>query len=165
VRVVGASGQIYSSKCWSIESLATGSREIGCVALERNACKETLFFLDLILTGEHGSALSTNRYLLSWAGNLLPLRRAAPAQVRTSLRRNGRRWSIRVENVSEFTAFYLWLEDDRPVGSPGTVSLNHNYFCILPGEQRNIKALWEDVVPAERVIRLAGWNTNVVHLQ
>jgi hypothetical protein len=43
--------------------------------------------------------------------------------------------------------------------------LNHNYFCILPGERRMLKALWEDVVPAERKLNLAGWNTNVVHLR
>jgi hypothetical protein len=28
-----------------------------------------------------------------------------------------------------------------------------------------LKALWEDVVPAERKLNLAGWNTNVVHLR
>jgi beta-mannosidase len=164
-RVVGANGQVYAAERWTFETLANGCREMGSIALDRQSCMEPLFFLDLTITGGNRSVLSTNRYLFSWTEDFRPLRQAAPAQVQASLQRDGRRWSVRVENISDTSAFYLWLEDERPAGSPGFVSLNHNYFCILPGEQRTIKALWDDVVPAERVIRLAGWNTNVVHLR
>jgi beta-mannosidase len=164
-RIVGASGREYHCVRLPFEIGADASQKIAAVQLDRGGFAETLFFLDLGLANEADRPLSKNRYLFSWLENLIPLREAAPAQVEASLLRDGRRWSIRVENRSPETAFYLWIEDDRPAADRGFVYLNRNYFCLLPGERCLIKALWEDVVPVERRLLLAGWNTNVVHLQ
>jgi beta-mannosidase len=163
-RIVGASGREYAALSCTADLAADGSQRLERIHLGREQIAEDLFFLDLSLTGANGRVCSRNRYLFTWAETFASLLHAAPAQVTADLRRDGRRWTVRLENGSPQTAFYVSLEDDRLPGSPGFVYFNHNYFCLFPGERRLIKALWEGAPAQDRRLAVHGWNTNTAHL-
>lgn len=61
-------------------------------------------------------------------------------------------------NNGQSSAMFVWLEDGRAVNTPGYAYFDDNYFCLLPGEERNITAKWKDVPVNGRKIEISGWN-------
>jgi beta-mannosidase len=50
------------------------------------------------------------------------------------------------------------VQAERPAGAPGFVYFDDNYFSLLPGETRTIRADWRNVPEHARHLSVQGWN-------
>ena len=75
-------------------------------------------------------------------------------------------WQVAVRNRGATTALMVWLEDARDLQAKGYVTVDDNYFCLLPGECRQVMVTWAGAQRAgeERRLEIAGWNTQVLEL-
>ncbi len=125
------------------------------------------FFLDLTLWGSQGDLLATNRYLFSRSENLAPLLNELPqAQVKARVEKAGRSWQVFLENTSNQSALWVWFESEKSdLRDPGSAYFSDNYFCLLPGEQRQLQVTWEGVAEPQRLINVMGWNFTPVQVR
>ncbi|HVM24789.1 MAG TPA: hypothetical protein VM253_05270, partial [Candidatus Limnocylindrales bacterium] len=103
------------------------------------------------------------RRLLSRTDSLEPLRRLPAASLTASVAGDEDAWTVSVRNDGPVAVPEVRLEDARPVGWPerepvGAPYLDANLVTLLPGEERRIAVSWREVLPADRCLRLSGWN-------
>jgi beta-mannosidase len=139
--------------------LAEGSARLAEIDWSLDALEGDVFFLDLELVSEKGEAISNNRYGFTKTENLQPLLHLPQTVLETKIVGSGPGWDMQVCNRGEVAALQVWLEDGRDLGSSGYAYIQPNYFCLFPGESREVRIDWQDVQESERCIELSGWNT------
>ena len=119
-----------------------------------------LFLLDLTLRSDQGEALAQNRYLFSTAENLAPVLAPMPASsLNARVTKEGYRWAVTLENHSAQMALWVWLEAEKAdLRQPAYAYFDDNYFCLLPGEQREVQVEWSGMAEEARAISVSGWN-------
>jgi beta-mannosidase len=163
-RLVDLRGQEYASRTYEGHLRPDGAVRLGSLGMPLATLRDDLFFLDLRLSTLDGSRRSENRYLFSRAQNMAPMFSLPPASVRTVRETAaGGDW-LTLSNVGPVAAFYLWLEQRRPVAATGWMFAKENYFCLFPGESRSVLVEWQDVSPQERKVALRGWNVAEVEI-
>jgi beta-mannosidase len=160
-RLVGASGRVYARQTQQVDLPANRSARVGSFSADLSRLGEKVFFLDLHLFDPSGLALSENRYIFSRAATLAPLLAVPETQVCLKVEKAGTEWQLELANHGETTALFIWLEDARPLGSPGFVYFQDNYFCLFPAETRTVTARWEGIGPDERKLDISAWNATV----
>ncbi len=145
----------------------------------------TTYFLNLTLEDSAGAAVSSNFYWLStkpdvlaWDGytwyttpqrsfaDLRDLARLTPVTLKYSLDTQNANdegtTSVHVSNPSEHLAFLVHLRLTRGMGGDEILPIlwDDNYFELLPGESRDIKATYrlKDLGNAEPDLEVSGWN-------
>lgn len=151
-------GQIVGEWTTSVHIATNAAASVLTFALPSEQISTDVFFLDLTARNAANDMIAANRYVFTKADNLAPLL-AVPS---TTLTAEWNTTGLTIRNTGQTTALFVWLEDDRSVGSPGNVYFSNNYFCLLPGEVRPIVVEWNSVIPANRRITLKGWNTNTL---
>lgn len=177
--LTGLGGRQYASHSLPATCPANAASRLGGISHALVAMDDEVFFLDLCLTGTDGQALSRNRYLFVRGEGLAPLLSApttrleayvapaspapedAPAEAEPGDHRD---WLLTVRNTGSAAALMVWLEDARAVHAAGHAAIAENYFCLLPGEARQVPVTWQDVAPEDRRLEVAGWNTQVLEL-
>jgi hypothetical protein len=89
------------------------------------------------------------------------MRRLARTNLGVTHAADGERWTLDLRVTGAVAALEVRLDDARPVGWPertGVAYLAANVVTLLPGEERTIGVDWHDVPPADRALRLSGWN-------
>jgi hypothetical protein len=119
-----------------------------------------VFLLDLALTRPGVAGAVRNRYIFSRAVDLSPLLNVPPTRLDVRLKSGTGQDTLAITNTGRVVALFVWAEPDRPVNAPGGAFFGANYFCLLPGEGRAVPVEWHGVPPAERRLRVAGWNTD-----
>ena len=115
----------------------------------------------LVLDATFGS--SRSRRLLSRTADLAPFLRLARCELEAAVRATGDCWTVRLEAVGPAAALEVRLFDARRPGWPeraGQARFDANFVTLLPGEQRTVRVDWDDVAPADRLLRLSGWNVD-----
>ncbi len=149
-RVLTLDGREVARSAWQADLGAPRLvGELRCPAPER------VFLLDLS-TG--------NRYLLTGTGDFGELLRLPPARVGADVREDGDEWIIRLRHEDGPVAPFVRLLDARPAGAPGWPRLDDNAIDLLPGETRTVTCRWDGVAPADRWLRLDGWNVRATRL-
>jgi beta-mannosidase len=159
MRIVGGSGEVYWQQSASVQVLANGATRLAVGSTPISTIQEKLFFLDLILTDRHGAMISNNRYLFSRTNNLRPMLAAQLSNLSLDTEKSDALWEMSVTNTGEYAALCVRFDDGRQVDASGYVYFDDNYFSLLPGESRTIRAEWSGVSHDERRIDVAGWNT------
>ena len=127
-----------------------------------------VYFVKLQLRDAAGNALSDNFYWLAAKNpeDLASLDRLPPVRLTSSweLRRQGQECvaRVRIENPTDRVAFFVhlvltkgpWGEEILPV------LWDDNYFCLAPGDSREVSARLEaeDVGGAAPALEVGGWN-------
>lgn len=167
VRIIDQEGQTLHEERAHLTCPRNAAREGPSIRLPLDRITGDIFLLDLgFYDGPSGSPLATNRYLFSKRENLMPLLSVPPARISAEVVRMEDFCQIRLRNVSQQTALWLWIEAEKTdLRSPGRLYFADNYFCLLPGEERTIPAKWVNVPEEERVARISGWNVEVMLLK
>lgn len=126
-----------------------------------------VFVLDLALWSANDYLVASNRYVFSKTSSLAPLINGLnDVRIKAKLEKAGKTWTASLENTSNQTALWLWLEAEKPeLRAPGYAYFDDNYFCLLPGEQRMVKVKWVDVPEADRAIQVTGWNVTPLTIE
>ncbi len=156
VRIVGASGKVLLKEQHTVDVAANGAGQIGRVTLPLAKIGEELFFLDLGIADSTGALVAENRYLFTTGKTLKPML-GAPATALEVVRTND---GLRITNTGAYTALQVGLEDPRELLSrTGYLFVTDNYFSLLPGESRTVRADWTGAPEGERQVAISGWNT------
>ena len=158
VRVMDTSGCEYFDQSVTIDIPANQAVQLSQIQLPITRIQEDVFFLDLQLADPSGNDLSSNRYIFSRTADAAPLLNLP--QTKMLVKKGVQEESVSITNIGGTAALYIWLEDDRPLDLPGYIFFSENYFCLFPGETKNVSITWQDVPLAERSVRIKGWNTN-----
>ncbi len=118
-----------------------------------------VFFFDLKLWNGN-QLLSENRYVFTRTNDLIPLLHVPSTHIEVDWEEDGDTWTLNVTNHGQYSALFLWLEEERIPGAPGWVWLDQNYRCLFPRETLRVKAHWKDVPAHQRLLSIRGWNTN-----
>ncbi len=112
----------------------------------------------LALSVRLGDRYRDNRYLLTGAADFAELLDLPPARVSAAVLADGTGWRVRLRHESGPVAPFVRLLDARPAAHDGWARLDDNAFELLPGEERTVAVRWDGVTPADRRLRLDGWN-------
>jgi beta-mannosidase len=164
MRLLGAHGSIYVERSEIVSFGANCSALLSSLQESLAGIPEEVFFLDLQLFDPDGAFLCHNRYIFSGTTTLAPLFACSPASLSPSSKLKGSEQILTLTNTGQTTAMFVWLEDARDLNASGYAYFGDNYFCLLPGESRNVTVTWEDVTPAERRVEISGWNMEPVLL-
>jgi beta-mannosidase len=164
LRLVDARGKPLHCLNRQVNVLPAGSARLAEIDWSLDALEGDVFFLDLELTSEKGEAISKNRYGFTKTEDLQPLLHLPQTVLETQILRSGSGWDMQVCNRGEVAALQAWLEDSRDPCSSGYAYIQPNYFCLFPGESREVRIDWQGVRESERCIELSGWNTQRVIL-
>ena len=168
--LTGLGGRRYASHSLPVTCPANAAARLGSISHALAAMDDEVFFLDLRLTGTDGQALSRNRYLFVRGESLAPLLSAPATRLEACVAPAGTEpgdtqdWLVTVRNTGATAALMVWLEDARSVHAAGHAAIAENYFCLLPGEARQVPVTWQGVAPQDRRLEVAGWNTQVLEL-
>jgi len=163
-RLLGADGSVFSQIHIDTTIPANAAVRVGEISTETQLLP-VHFLLDLALADSRQHDLAENRYLFTRESTLASLFTPAPAEITTEKEIiNEENWRLTLHNRSGQTAFYLWLEDARPLDADGYAFFDANYFCLLPGESRAVTITWQNVPPSEQSLRLSGWNIETITL-
>jgi beta-mannosidase len=177
--LAGLGGRLYAARSESVTCPADAAARLTAVSHALRAIEDEVFFLDLRLTGTGAQVLSHNRYLFVRGASLAPLlavpateleAEVVPAPLPAPL--SGERqaskepslWQVTLRNRGATAALMVWLEDAREVDAPGYAAIEPNYFCLLPGEARQVLVTWAGIPQEDRKLEAAGWNTQVLEL-
>lgn len=175
-RLVGASGRVFREMTREVSWAAGGATELTALRHPMAEIGEDVFCLDLHLATEvtEGAEvleeqslrpLRQNRYLFTRGANLAGLMAPqSPTTLTAANDASGEEWRVTLRNAGDYAALWVWLEDGRERGGAGWAYFDDNYFCLLPGEERAVRAMWRGVPAQERRLDIAGWNTNRVTL-
>ncbi len=158
MRLVDVCGKVYAQEQARLAAGPNGATRLATVDWLILNMREELFFLDLALADAHGALLATNRYLFSMTSSLEPMLEHGATMVSARMEQCQERWRIVLSNTGPRSAFGVWLEDARPLGSTGYVYFDDNYLFLLPGETREVTAAWSGIPACERQVRVSGWN-------
>jgi exo-1,4-beta-D-glucosaminidase len=127
-----------------------------------------VYFVKLELRDTDGNALSDNFYWLAAKNpaDLAGLDRLPPVRLRSScqVEREGRQCvaRVRIENPTDRVALFVHLVLTKgPMGEEILpVSWDDNYFCLAPGELRQIcaRVAADDVGLGRPALEVGGWN-------
>jgi beta-mannosidase len=154
--IVNLDGQVCAAKTAQVILPLDAASLLIAVDAALADIRSEVFFLDLSLTSADGGVLSRNRYSFTKAENLAPLLNVP----QTTITVEQGVYTLTIRNNGEIAALFVWIEDDRPVGSPGYAYFSDNYFCLLPGESRSVTVSWQGAPPEVRRLSVRGWNTN-----
>ncbi len=159
--VIGASGELVHERESQLELLGRTPVFAGaiCADVPRD---QGFVFLDLRLAGGDGTALATNRYLLSSGGDFGGLLDLPPASLEIAVEREDDDWTIRLEHRAGPAAVDIVLADARDPADPGWPELDDNAFDVLPGEARTVHVAWAGAPTKGRRVRLGAWNVDPV---
>lgn len=157
-RLVGADGNGYLTMTMSAYVGANCATHIEDLDAEPGEILQDVFFLNIELNDDMGNMLAQNRYTFCRTKNLAPLLALPWTQLQTTTWHDGDAWRIAIGNVGEHAALGVQLEDGRECGAEGFVYFDDNYFSLLPGETRTVRAEWRGVPVRERQIVIPGWN-------
>ena len=121
-----------------------------------------IYFVHLCLEGAHGDVISRNLYWLCSGPqpDLRPLEQLPPVELNVSHEADGARFRVWVENPADDLAFFVHLAlrnaDSGEEALP--VLWEDNYFCLLPGESRQVAAVCAGLAGAPAVVTVDGWN-------
>lgn len=159
IRVLGTSGEEYAARHLVVEIPAAEAARLDRISIDPAQVSGPVFFLDLVMERPGGGLLARNRYLFSTGENLEAAFDLPQARVSAQVTASAGEWDVHLKNTGRVAAMYLWIEDARPPRTAqGWVTLDHNHFCLLPGEERTIRAVWSAVAGAGQALRLSGWN-------
>ncbi|HEX7196855.1 MAG TPA: hypothetical protein VF364_08490, partial [Candidatus Limnocylindria bacterium] len=120
----------------------------------------------LVLDATFGGART--RRLLSRTADLAPMRHLLPASLDARVEENRACWTLRLEATGDVAVVELRIADVRPLDwsdRPGHAYPDANFVTLLPGGQRAVTVDWHDVEPADRRLRLTGWNVEPLELR
>jgi beta-mannosidase len=139
--------------------------QLGSVYWPLGGINANVFFLDIVLRDGMGVDLAANRYVFSRTADLRPVLTVAPTRLDADLNRSEDYWDVEVTNAGQYTAMFVWLEDDLPLADAGRPYFEDNHFCLFPGEVRQVRVSWHGVPDPQRRINLAAWNTEILRLE
>jgi beta-mannosidase len=150
-RVLLLDGRAVAGSRWRLDLGAPQAvGELRCPLPDR------VFLLDLSV--RVGTGHSANRQVLTGAADFGELPALAPARVSARVRADAATWEVRLRHESGPVAPFVRLLDGRPAGHDGWVRTDDNAVDLLPGESRTLRCHWDGVAPADRRLRLDGWN-------
>ncbi len=164
VQIMGLDGRNLFDISKAVTCAENRSQQLLIINVPLDRMKGDIFLLDLALWNDQGSLLATNRYLFSKTENLASFLAGLPsARVKEKLEKTGKTWCVTLENTSDQTALWLWMEAEKPdLRAPGYAYFDDNFFCLLPGEQRTVRVKWSGVAEQNRAITLSGWNVSPI---
>jgi beta-mannosidase len=169
---VDAHGAEAASRSWPLTPAAAGEPgrplHLGTLAAPLEAVGTDVFFLDLAVYDDAGTARARNRYLCSRTADLAPLLDLPPARIEAVAEHDEEstgRGRIRLRHVGGPAAPGLILEDARPYDRPGWAVFGDNVIDLLPGEETAVDVVWREAPPDDRVVRISGWNTGEHHVR
>lgn len=154
--LVGLNGEIHAE--WNTTVDIPANRAVNLTSIEFPLDELKLFFLDLRLADSKGQMLAYNRYPFTNAANLAPWFSAPPTELTLKTEVISDKWRVTISNIGMHTALFVWLEDSREPGLPGYAEFSDNYFCLFPGEEKQLSVSWVDVPAADRNLDVTGWN-------
>lgn len=163
VAVVDLKGRVFGRRMTSVAFGANKSCHLMDFELDLHQVDE-VFFLDINLQNSEGDHLSSNRYAFTRTDTLGALLIKTAAEISAFLEIQPGEWNILLRNEGKITAMHLWLEDAREPEGDGFVWISPNYFCLFPGEERRVRAVWQNDQEAKQRLDICGWNTNKIVL-
>ena len=156
-KLVGFSGKVYSET--ELPAIIPANRAARFTVIEFPlADLEDVFFLDLELL-DVVQTRARNRYVFTRTANLAPLLAVPQTTLAVHSAETGDKLAVTVTNNGDVSALFVWLEDGRPLGSPGYAYILDNHFCLFPGEEMRTLVWWDGVEQSERRLTVRGWNT------
>lgn len=172
--ILGASGRSYTVYRATASFKPDASTRLAAINWPLAGLEEEVFFLDLRLSQADGGVLSNTRYIFSRTQDLAPLLAVQGTGLEVSRGEMEDCWEVGLKNPGENTALFVWLQEepghrsvsskDDPrststAGDPtGYAYFSENYFCLLPGESRQVSVEWDRIPPGSRSLRISGWN-------
>ncbi|HEX6388047.1 MAG TPA: glycoside hydrolase family 2 TIM barrel-domain containing protein [Solirubrobacteraceae bacterium] len=157
-RVVDAGGAELARFEREIELRARDVTPVGPIRAALASVAHDLFVLDLRLTDVDGRLRSANRYLLSRTRDLQPLLDLPAMPLAAGVERATDSWLLSLRNDGETLVAGLRVEDARPAAAHGWATPDADLLDLLPGESRTLTVRFDGVPPAERRLRIGGWN-------
>jgi beta-mannosidase len=157
-RLYGVEGEIFTESRIAAQVPPNCSVQLGEIDLPVSALSGPMVLLDLRLLAAGGQAQAQSCYVFSLGRNLAPLLAVPPTELEVEAKRMDDECTLTVRNSGPAAALFAWLEDGRPLDAAGFLYLDQNYFCLLPGEARQIKGRWSGVEASARVIEASAWN-------
>jgi beta-mannosidase len=153
--IIGIDGMHYADQRFAVNIEHNRAARLGDVNVPLESIHSDVFFLELQLRGDN-QVIARNRYFFTKTENWAVLRELPPATL--NVEENGDQ--ITITNTGEVVAFGVWLEDPRPVGSPGYVQFEDNHFTLMPNEARTVVITWLDAPDDQQDsrIRVSAWN-------
>ncbi|HSL29861.1 MAG TPA: glycoside hydrolase family 2 TIM barrel-domain containing protein [Anaerolineales bacterium] len=164
MRLMGTDGSVYAERAEVVSFGANCSARLAAIQEWLSAIPDEVFFLDLQLFDSDGTSFCHNRYVFSRTTTLAPLLECAPATLQVTSSGTEHERLLTLTNSGKTAAMFVWLEDSRDLTASGYLYFDDNYFCLLPGESRMVKATWTDVPARERQMEISGWNTDLIYL-
>ncbi|MBX3062722.1 MAG: hypothetical protein KF726_07090 [Anaerolineae bacterium] len=158
-RLYNLSGEVIASQLTSLVIGANRSAKIITFQASLQGVDQ-LFLLDLKLwTDAHQSeSIARNQYLFTCTADLSPLL----ALTKTTLLISRQADVLTIRNIGKHIAILVWIEDKRELESAGCVYFSDNYFSLVPGETRRVRAQWVEVATTERQLSIRAWNSNEI---
>jgi beta-mannosidase len=161
MRLIGKGGTAFVERTESVSFGANCATRLASMCEPLSRIPEDIFFLDLRLLGPDGALLGQNRYAFTRTATLAPLL-ACPSTI-VSISSSGWEDAVTLTNSGDTAAMFVWLEDGRDLGAPGSAYFDDNHFCLLPNESRTVTVIWKDVLARER-LEISAWNTEPISL-
>jgi beta-mannosidase len=157
VRLVGFDGKLYRQR---MENVTLAANHVASLmTFESIPATNSVFFLDLELADAQRTLGATNRYSFAAGADLRAFLSLPTTTLAIEREINGDLWAVTVTNTGDQTAFYVWLEDSRPVGSAGYATFDRNYISLFSGESVVVRVQWQSVPESERALSIGAWNS------
>lgn len=158
-RLILADGTVAQEQSWPAEAAEGSPCRVDELACDLTGLGDGIVVLDLTVR-EHGRQAST-RQLVSLGTAFAALRHLDPARIEVRVADDGPdTWQLRLRHHGGPVAPFLRLLDARPAGAPGFLVVGDSGLDLLPGEECTVPVRWTDVPPADRRLRLDGWNVS-----
>lgn len=166
-RLVTVDGTVLHERSWPAQAAEGTAYLAGVLVCELDRPEDGILGLDrpedgilvLDLTVQEDHRRSTSRQQVSTGSTFAALRHLDRARVDVDVSDDGPdAWRLRLRHRGGPMAAFVQLLDDRPAGVAGWLVVGDSGFDLLPGEERTVPIRWTDVAPAQRRLRLDGWN-------
>jgi hypothetical protein len=159
VRAIDADGSVMAETLAAVELDGRRPASPGPVALELGSSRGGVVFLDLALAAEAGGEeMARNRYALGRGSDLAGLLDLPPAELDVGVERDATSWCLTFANAGSAVAAGVLVTDDRRLDAPGWGVPDDSWFDLLAGEPRVVRVAWANDEPADRRLRIDGWN-------
>lgn len=158
-RVVGVDGRVAARAATTVDVLPGVPVRAGTIASALGDLSTDAFVLDLMLRDAAGTEIADGRVVFSRTADLRPLVALPETDVSATI--DGAAQQVRVVNEGDVAALSVRATDARDVRAGGHALADAGGFCLLPGEAREIGIDWIGVAPADRAVRVEGWNVAV----
>jgi beta-mannosidase len=159
VRAIDADGSVMAETLAAVELDGRRPASPGPVALELGSSRGGVVFLDLALAAEaKGEEMARNRYALGRGSDLAGLLDLPPAELDVGVERDATSWCLTLANAGSAVAAGVLVTDDRRLDAPGWGVPDDSWFDLLAGERRVVRVAWANDEPADRRLRIDGWN-------